>query len=275
MKNFFEFFGFLSTACLSGIIMFLFLGRTERDGVVGELFRTDKVVSASVEEEVAPASPRKMSEALPEMPRISRNVASRRDHNKTVAPEAPSSEAALAELYNDADYVNSTVKKWKTAVADAAEVYSANPVVLMAHVLVQDFLGDYTAAALKRDAARHAGERVMANDVVLRRYAYAWSMKALMKQYRLEKHFPSATPEADIQLLSPHKAGVASANAKTTKSLPRLGGEKPMEKRTSGREEGFKKMVAKQYGKKDWKTVGKDPKAMKKVKMLNTASRIK
>lgn len=275
MKNFFEFFGFLSTACLSGMVMFLFLGRTERDGVVGELFRTDKVAAASVEEEVAPASPRKMSEALPEMPRISRNVASRRDQNKAAASEAPSSDAALAELYNDAEYVNGTVKKWKTAVADAAEVYSANPVLLMAHVLVQDFLGDYTPAALKRDAARHAGEQVMSNEVALRRYAYAWSMKALMKQYRLEKHFPRAAAEADIQLLAPHKAGVATASVKTTKSLPRLGGEKPMEKRSNTREEGFKKMVAKQYGKKDWKAVDKDPKAMKKVKMLNTASRIK
>lgn len=275
MKNFFEFFGFLSTACISGLLVFMFIGRAERKGGSNDLMTSEKNIASESVEAGFGSSRKKGSRELPDLPKISRNRSSAARETSTAAP---SSEVALSELYNDADFVNGTVKKWKGAVAEAAEAYSLKPQVLMAHVLVQSYLGDYSKVQLNRDAAKHAGEQVMSVEAAAKRYPNGWSVKNLIRQYALAKYFPEAMEAAaDTRVLAPMERSSFASTAKgtkTAKTLPKLT-NRPTEKRSSAREEGFQKMVAKEMGVSDWKTVAQNEKAKKKVKMLATASRIK
>lgn len=274
MKNFFEFFGFLSTACISGLLVFMFIGRTERKGDVKDFLTSAKNVSSESTESALGSARKKSSRELPDLPKISRNKMGAARETST----APASEVALSELYNDADFVSGTIKKWKGAVAEASESYSLKPQVLMAHVLVQSYLGDYSKIQLNRDAAKHAGEQVMSVDAAAKRYPNSWSVKTLVRQYALAKYFPEAVETAaEARMIAPvAHSNVASTakGVKNIKTLPRLT-NRPAEKRNSAREEGFQKMVAKEYGAADWKTVAQNEKAKKKVKMLATASRIK
>lgn len=276
MKNFFEFFGFLSTACISGLLVFMFIGRAERKGGAGELMRSEKNALTESAESDLPATRSKGNRELPSLSKISRERAA----NTRETAAVPSSEAALSELYNDADFVNATVKKWKNTVAETAETYNVKPQVLMAHVLVQSYLGDYSKVQLNRDAAKHAGEQVMSVEAAAKRYSNGWSMKTLIRQYALAKYFPeTAEAGADTRMLAP-MTGSNTSNAsavkstKAVKTLPKLV-NKPVEKRGSAREEGFQRMVAKEMGTSDWKTVAQNEKARKKAKMLSTASRIR
>lgn len=276
MKNFFEFFGFLSTACISGLLVFMFIGRAERKGGAGELMRSEKNALTESAESDLPATRSKGNRELPSLAKISRERAA----NTRETGAVPSSEAALSELYNDAEFVNATVKKWKNTVAETAETYNLKPQVLMAHVLIQSYLGDYSKVQLNRDAAKHAGEQVMSVEAAAKRYANGWSMKTLIRQYALAKYFPeTAEASADTRMLAPMTGSNASnaSAAKSTKSvktLPKLV-NKPAEKRGSARDEGFQRMVAKEMGTNDWKTVAQNEKARKKAKMLSTASRIR
>lgn len=276
MKNFFEFFGFLSTACISGLLVFMFIGRAERKGGAGELMRSEKNALTESAESDLPAARSKGNRELPSLAKISRERAA----NTRETAAAPSSEAALSELYNDADFVNATVKKWKNTVAETAETYNVKPQVLMAHVLVQSYLGDYSKVQLNRDAAKHAGEQVMSVEAAAKRYSNGWSMKTLIRQYALAKYFPeTAESGADTRMLAPMTGGNTSnasavKSTKAVKTLPKLV-NKPVEKRGSAREEGFQRMVAKEMGTSDWKTVAQNEKARKKAKMLSTASRIR
>ncbi len=275
MKNFFEFFGFLSTACISGLLVFMFIGRAERKGGAKDFLISEKN-ALSESEEAAPVGTRKKNaRELPDLPRISRNkLGAARE-----TPSAPSSEVDLAELYNDADFVSATLKKWKGAVSEVAESYSLKPQVLMAHVLVQSYLGDYSKVQLNRDAAKHAGEQVMSVEAAAKRYPNSWSMKTLIRQYALAKYFPETLEAAaDARMLAPMErtgwTSSAKGETKSLRTLPKLS-NKPAERRNSAREAGFQKMVAKELGVTDWKAIAENDKAKRKVKMLTTASRIK
>lgn len=275
MKNFFEFFGFLSAAGMTAVVVFLFIGK--KDGL--KSLDNNRLVS---EHNISADSD------MPEKPRAiamhpSKGSKSSTKKEKMVreeavsAPEESASER-LKYLYDDADFVSSTAKQWKSAVKDVAEEYNVKPQVLLANVLVQSYLGSYSKSQLKRDAVQHAGEQIKSVSAALKTYPYGWSMQKVMQQYDLLRYFPEEMPVAAASLrLAPEKKMVAKGETK---------GSKPSAQPTaapqvSAVEEGFRNMVAKENGFSTWAGLQRlgDPDtkadAQKRVKRLMMAARIK
>jgi hypothetical protein len=221
---------------------------------------------------------------LPELPKISKKNA------KTApAPEVNESgiEAGnLEDLYTDRSFVNTVISKWKNTVADAAEQNSLKPEALMAHVVVQCYLTDYTKAQLYKDAARHAGDAVMSADAAAKRYDKGWSVQQLMRRYNMAQQFEEV--EEAPRTAYAGVGSTAKSAGSTKKMAPALAAAKTanteavVTKRTAaGRSGNFKDMVAKEYGAKDWNTLqskadaATKAKAEKRAKMLTTASIIR
>lgn len=270
MKNFFEFFGFLSMAGISAALIFLFIGKKEglKGGGAREGFLTEMSASAEV-----PDAPRAIAD---------RPARSERREKSARPAAAPSTreiapEEQLKSLYNDDAFVAATAKKWKSAVADAADEYNIKPQVLLAHVLVQSYLGGYSKSDFNDDVARHAGERVKPVSAALKSYRYGWSMQKLMAGHDLLRYFPEEVPTAvaasEPMRFVPEKKMTAKGTAPTKPAAPVA--------KNSPAEEGFKAMVAKEYGFSSWSGLQRlaDPDtktdAQKRVKTLMMAARVR
>ncbi|MBN8677904.1 MAG: hypothetical protein J0M29_06740 [Chitinophagales bacterium] len=270
MKNFFEFFGFVSMACISAILIFIFIGGKKdvlsngsRDGFLTEMGASSEI----------PDAPRAISD------RPSKSGAGYAKRDKAVKPteKAVSAEEQLKALYADQDYIAQTAKEWKGLVKDAADEYNLKPQVLLAHVLVQSYLGEYNRSNLYNDAARHAGERLKPVNTTVKGYQYGWTMQKLIQDFNLAKYFPEEVPVAAASIASPSRKAaekhstVAKGIAKSTAPVAK---NNPIE-------EGFKSMVAKEYGFSSWAGMQKlaDPdtkaQAAKRVKSLMMASRVR
>ncbi|MFN0037583.1 MAG: hypothetical protein ACKVUS_21175 [Saprospiraceae bacterium] len=274
MKNFFEFFGFLSMACVSAALIFIFIGK--KDGLKGESAKGGFLTEMGSDADVADA-PRSISDRPM---RSSSAGSAKRDKaarpSEANAPEL-SADERLKSLYNDGHFVAATAKKWKGLVRDAADEYNVKPQVLLAHVLVQSYLGDYSRNQLYNDAARHAGERVKPTSAAIKGYRYGWTMQKLLSEYDLLRYFPEEAPTAAAAVSAPasrravEKTTVAKGAAKTAAPTAK---NNPVE-------EGFKSMVAKEYGFASWAGLQKlgDPDtksdAARRVKSLMMASRVR
>jgi hypothetical protein len=281
MKNFFEFFGFLSTAAISAVLIFLFIGR--KDALKG----TDKALLRS---ELSSADERDMPEAPQAVamhPSKSNGKKEKPARGAERAPSADDFEATagdqLKNLYEDDAFVGSTAKKWKSAVKDAADEYNIKPQVLLAHVLVQSYLGRYTQAQLEQDAARHAGERLKSTATALKSYRYGWSMQQLLQSHDLLRYFPEEMPTAAASspAMRPERSSAAAP-----KYTPKGSGAAPVVRGsaaagTSTAEEGFRNMVAKEQGFSTWAGLQRlaDPEtkteAQKRVRALMMAAKVK
>jgi hypothetical protein len=271
MKNFFEFFGFLSMAGISAALIFLFIGKKE--GLKGGGARGGFLTEMSATAEV-PDAPRAIAD------RPARSEKREKSARSVAAPSvreiAP--EEQLKSLYNDDAFVAATAKKWKSAVADAADEYNIKPQVLLAHVLVQSYLGGYSKSDFNDDVARHAGERVKPVSAALKGYRYGWSMQKLMAGHDLLRYFPEEMPTA--------VAAAEPVRFVPEKKMTAKGGSAPAKPaapvaKNSPAEEGFRAMVAKEYGFSSWSGLQRlaDPDtkadAQKRVKTLMMAARVR
>lgn len=271
MKNFFELFGFLSMACISAALIFIFVGK--KDGLKGDSkggFLTEMGADADIAD-----APRSISDR----PMRSNSAGSSKRDKAARPSESSASELSadelLKSLYNDNDFVASTAKQWKGLVRDAAEEYNVKPQVLLAHVLVQSYLGEYSRTQLYNDAARHAGERVKPTAAAIKGYRYGWSMQKLINEHDLMRYFPEEAPTAAASVAVSRKSVEKSSTAKgVAKSSAPVAKNNPVE-------EGFKNMVAKEYGFASWAGLQKlaDPDtksdAARRVKSLMMASRVR
>lgn len=272
MKNFFEFFGFLSMACISAALIFIFIGK--KDGLRSDA-RGGFLTEIGADAEVADA-PRSISDR----PMRSSMVAGNSKRDKSTRPDesaasAMSADDRLKALYNDGEFVSATVKQWKGMVRDAADEYNVKPQVLLAHVLVQSYLGDYARTDLYNDAARHAGERIKPTATAIKGYRYGWSMQKLMAEHDLARYFPEDVPTAAASMPTTRKAAEKQFVSKgITKTSAPVAKNNPIE-------EGFKTMVAKEYGFASWAGLQKlaDPDtrtdATRRVKTLMMGSRVR
>jgi hypothetical protein len=276
MKNFFEFFGFLSTAFISAVLIFIFLGKkdvsdfTPKSGFAAEMESVSEV----------PMSPKAIAERPSRYERSTEKSGQREKSVKSTelpAVERANNDQKLRALYADEAFVRSTAKQWKGLVRDAADEYNLKPQVLLAHVLVQRYLGDYSREQLYQDAARHAGERVKPTASAVKGYKYGWSMQKLMAEYDLMRYFPEEIT-APMASAAPKSPKAKKATASTTKSSTKPSA--PVAK-TNAAEEGFKAMVAKEYGFGSWAGLQKlaDPgtksEAQRRVKSLMMAAKIR
>lgn len=273
MKNFFEFFGFLSTACISAALIFIFIGG-KKDGLRTDSkggFLTEMGAGTDLED-----APRTISDH----PMRSSGISSSKKIKNSAAPASAdmAPEERLKSLYQDEAFVSATAKQWKGLVQDAADEYNVKPQVLLAHVLVQSYLNEeYSRTQLYNDAARHAGERVKPVATAIKGYRYSWSMQKLIGEHDLMRYFPNETSV-------PTAAASIGTNRKTTEKMMSAKGlaktTAPMAK-TDPVEEGFKNMVAKEYGFGSWAGMSKlaDPdtkaEAARRVKSLMMASRVR
>ena len=154
MKNFFEFLGFVSTILITGFFVFSFIGHNKN---------ADRSLKSNLLTESAEAN----SDAAPELPSISSTRKKGGDkaakRNTAEAPELSETEK-LRNLFDDEDFVQSAVRKWKKATLHAQEDYAVKPNLLLAHAIVQSYLGTYSERDLYRDAAAHGGDLVMSTD---------------------------------------------------------------------------------------------------------------
>ncbi|MCC6281610.1 MAG: hypothetical protein IT262_13475 [Saprospiraceae bacterium] len=270
MKNFFEFFGFLSAAGVSAVLIFLFIGKKEGLKNVDK----DRLVSGyNITDSDMPAEP----QAIAMRPSKGKTSAKKEKIVRDIEPEQSAAEK-LKYLYDDAEFVASTAKQWKSAVKDASEEYNIKPQVLMAHVLVQAYAGSYSRSQLNRDAAQHAGERVKPLSAVLKTYPYGWSMQKVMQQYDLLRYFPEEMPTASAAIRMAPEKKMSAKGGETKSAKPAA---KSLTPQASAVEDGFRNMVAKENGFSSWAGLQRlaDPDtkaaAQKRVKTLMMASRIK
>lgn len=277
MKNIFELFGFLSMACISAAIIFIFMGK--KDFMKGDV--KDALVSEYAVAADAPATPKSVTKGSRDSYASDSGSARRAKGSRESAPALSSvaAEERLKSLYNDGDFVNEAVKKWKLAVADAADEYNVKPQVLLANAVVQSYLGGYSKNQLFEDAAQHAGDRVMPVAAAAKRYKYGWSVQKVMEQHNLNRFFaeemPTAAATASRMVSNKNTVAKGSVSAKATavKVTPTA--------KNAPAEEGFKNMVAKEYGFGSWAGLQRlaDPdmkaEAQHRVKSLLMAARIK
>jgi hypothetical protein len=181
-------------------------------------------------------------------------------------------------LYNDDAFVASAIKQWKNMVADVADEYNVKPEVLLANAIVQSYVGDYSKSALRQDAAQHAGDRVMSAASAAKRYTFGWTVQKMTEQHQLNRYFateiPVASASADRMVSAKNSAKKGSASQPSTPKVTPNTQNNPAE-------EGFKNMVAKEYGFNTWSGLQRladaDMKAdaTRRVKSLMMAARIK
>ncbi len=272
MKNFFEFFGFLSTACISAALIFIVIGK--KDGSKMDS-KGGFLTEIGAEAEVADA-PRSISDR-PMRSNSSGNSKRDKAARPTEASAAGlSADERLKSLYDDNEFVSATAKQWKGLVRDAADEYNVKPQVLLAHVMVQSYLGDYSRNQLYNDAARHAGERVKPTAAAIKGYRYGWTMQKLMAEHDLLRYFPEEAPTAAAAVSISRKA--VEKTTATSKGAAKFSA--PVAKNNPV-EDGFKNMVAKEYGFASWAGMQKlaDPDtksdAARRVKSLMMASRVR
>jgi len=278
MKNFFELFGFLSMACISAAIIFIFMGKKDflksdvKEGLVSEY-----TVAAD-----APGSPKSVTKGVRDSYASDSGSARRAKGTREANVPAMSTVAAeerLKSLYNDASFVAEIVKKWKATVADVADEYNVKPQVLLAHVAVQSYLGGYSKNQLMQDAAQHAGDRVMSAASASKRYKFGWSIQKLVDQHNLGRYFAEEMPTAAAS--ATRMTTAKNVSAKGTSHVKTAAPKVVATAKNDPVEEGFRNMVAKEYGFGSWNGLQRlaDPEmkseATRRVKSLILAARIK
>lgn len=279
MKSFFEFLGFVSTALISGFLVFSYVGHKKNADKTG----TDGLVTAFNVKE--PAS-------LPQMTPVS-SARSAVSKEKKMTPRGsvaeysaarnlsqPSSAAAAGDrlkgLYDDESFVRSAVSKWKKQVANASEAYSVKPQLLLSNAIVKSYLGNYTSADFNRDVSEHAGDLALPTSTAAKSYDYAWSVAQVARQYDLAKYFPAPAQTAAAKVMPSYKAPAAAKKAND----PAREKTKPAAS-TSPVEAGFREMVAREEGFSSWQGLQRlgdietKQRADKRVKMLLGAARVR
>ncbi len=278
MKSIFELFGFLSMACISAAIIFIFMGKN--DALKGLTANKDAAEYSTIAD--APNAPRSVTKGTRDSYASDSGSARRtKSSHETAAPAMSNvaSEERLKTLYNDGEFVAATVKQWKSVVADVADEYNVKPQLLLANVVVQSYLGSYSKSQLNDDAAQHAGDRVMPLGSAAKRYKFGWSVQKVMDQHNLGRYFsaevPTASASSERMVTSYNTTAKGASVAK--QSAPKV----TATAQNSPVEEGFKNMVAKEYGFGSWNGLTRlaDPEmkadAQRRVKSLMMATRIK
>lgn len=281
MKGFFELLGFASMALISGFLMFTLVGRSNKTprSDAQELFSENSISDHSGPRELPTISNSKSGSRRATPGRSELKMAQRSEAAKQ--PTAVNSAEQLRDLYTDQQFVTATVQRWKRAVADANDVHTVRPDVLMSNIIVRSYLGAYSQRDFQQDVAEHAGDCAVSASNALKTYEYGWSMAKLMQQHNLSKYFP-APAAATAARFKPQRR-VAEANIFSTKkaaptAAPKI--SKPAAS-TSAAETGFRDMVAKEEGFSSWaglqKLGGMDTKqnAERRVKRLLSAVRVK
>jgi hypothetical protein len=280
MKSIFELFGFLSMACISAAIIFIFMGKKD---ALSNLAKANAPAAEYSSISESPNAPKSVTKGVRDSYASDSGSARRAKGSQETAAPATSNEAPeerLRTLYNDADFVAGTVKKWKSVVADVADEYNVKPQLLLANVVVQSYLGGYSKAQLNDDAAQHAGDRVMPIASAAKRYKYGWSVQKVMDQHNLGRYFSAEIPTASAsseRMVSSYNSSAKGASPAKKQSAPKV----TATAQSSPVEEGFKSMVAKEYGFSSWNGLSRlaDPDmkadAQRRVKSLMMAARIK
>lgn len=247
MKSFFELLGFAATALVSGFLVFSYIGHSKNANKAGG----QELVAAYNSDEQADLpqlQPVSSSRVAKEKKKSSKGATTAYPvEKKTLAVESASVTEKLKSLYSDEDFVSSMAKKWKKHVAEASETHSLKPHLLLSNVIVQSYLGDYTARDFNRDMSEHAGDLAVPTSTAVKSYDYAWSVSKVAQQYNLAKYFPAATPVVAAKVTPSFKAPAASK--KTSAAAPQ---QKAKQASVSPAEAGFREMVAKEEGFSSW-----------------------
>lgn len=278
MKNIFELFGFLSMACISAAIIFVVMGK--KDALTKSLPEGMETEYSVVDE--APNAPKALTKGRRDSYASDSGSARRAKGGAETEPSGAANVAAeerLKALYNDNDFVMQAVKKWKSAVSDVADEYNAKPQVLLANAIVQAYLGAYSNSQLRQDAAQHAGDQVMSAANAAKRYKFSWSIQKVMEQHNLGRYFAAEIPTASAS--AARMATAKNSSAKSSSSVKASAPKTISNSHGDPVEEGFKNMVAKEYGFGSWTGLSRlaDPdvkaEAQRRVRSLMLAARVK
>ncbi len=279
MKSIFELFGFLSMACISAAIIFILMGKKD---ALGDLAKDNAKAAEYGTLAETPNTPRSVTKGVRDSYASDSGSARRAKGSQEKAPPTmpeAAPEERLRALYNDADFVAGTAKKWKPLVADVADEYNVKPQLLLANAVLQSYLGGYSKAQLQDDAAQHAGDRVLPTATAAKRYKYGWSVQKVAEQHNLSRYFPAEIPTASAS--SERMVSAYNSSAKGTGTAKQASPKVAATAQSSPVEEGFKAMVAKEYGFSSWNGLSRlaDPDmkadAQRRVKSLMMAARIK
>lgn len=277
MKNFFEFLGFVSTALVSGFLVFSYIGHTKNankaDGQ--ELVAAYNAGEPGALPELQPVS--SSGRVAKEKKKTSKGgVAAYPVEKKTLAVETASVTEKLKDLYADEDFVFTVTKKWKKYVVEASETYAVKPQLLLANVVVQSYLGDYSARDFNRDVSEHAGDLAVPTSTAVKSYDYSWSVGKVAQQYNLAKYFPAAMPVAAAKAPASYRAPATSK--KTTAAASQ---QKAKQAAVAPVEAGFREMVAKEEGFSSWQGLQRlgdletKKNAERRVRTLMSAARVR
>ena len=280
MKGFFELLGFASMALISGFLVFTLVGRNNKTlrPDAQELLSENSISDHSGPRELPTISNQKGGS------RATSGISEQKKAQRSAAPEAPANAAErLRDLYSDQQFVTATVQRWKRAVADANDVHTIRPDVLMSNIIVRSYLGAYSQRDFQQDVSEHAGDCAVSVSNALKTYEYGWSMSKLMQQHDLARYFPA--PAAATAAHFKPRPKVAEATFFSTSSKKSASAVAPKIAKptasTSAAEAGFRDMVAKEEGFSSWAGLQKlgdiDTKqsAERRVKRLLSAARVK
>ncbi len=280
MKGFFELLGFASMALISGFLVFTLVGRNNKTlrPDAQELLSENSISDHSGPRELPTISNSKGGS------RGTSGIAEQKKAQRSAAAEAPANTSErLRDLYTDQQFVTTTVQRWKRAVADANDVHTIRPDVLMSNIIVRSYLGAYSQRDFQQDVSEHAGDCAVSASNALKAYEYGWSMSKLMQQHDLAKYFPAPAAATAAHFKPKSKvaeANVFSMNSKKSASVAAPKITKPTAS-TSAAEAGFRDMVAREEGFSSWAGLQKlgdiDTKqsAERRVKRLLSAARVK
>jgi hypothetical protein len=280
MKGFFELLGFVSMALISGFLVFTVVGRTSKSARpdATEMLSEHSISDHSGPRELPTISNSKNSS------RTASNFSEPKKTQRGAAVPQPAANASerLRDLYDDQQFVNATVQRWKRAVTDANESHTLRPDVLMSNIIVRSYLGEYGQREFRQDVAEHAGDCAVSASNALKTYEFGWSMSKLMQQHNLARHFPAAAPAATAAHFKPQprvaEANIFSAKKTAPAAAPKI--TKPVAV-ISAAEAGFRDVVAKQEGFSSWAGLQKlgdleqKQNAERRVKRLLSAARVK
>lgn len=276
MKGFFELLGFAATALISGFLVFTYVGHKKNgDKTLLQELTTNHDTEESAE---LPQLQRVTDGAVvKDKKKTSKGIAADlpAERKPTLAVESASVTEKLKGLYADEDFVISTAKQWKKAVAEASETHSVKPHLLLSNVVVKSYLGNYTTRDFNRDVSEHAGDLAIPVSTALKSYDYSWSVGKIAQQYNLAKYFPAATPTVAA------KAPAFSAPSTPKKSVAAAPQKAKPAATVPPAEASFREMVAKEEGFSSWQGLQRlaDPETKKnaerRVKTLMSAVRVR
>ena len=278
MKNIFELFGFLSMALISGVIIFIVMGKKDSLNAL----RTNDLVSEYNTISESPNAPRPVTKNSRDSYASDSGSARRASAKGASTTKALSQEAAadrVKQLYSDKRFVTTMANNWKDIVSDIADEYNVKPQLLLANTVLQSYIGDYSKSDLRADAAQHAGDRVMPLSNAAKKYAFGWSVQKITNDYNLNQYFAQEIPVATASAVpsivaSKNSSSSVSKSKASTKTVTQTAKVSPVES-------GLQQMVAKEYGFNSWNGLMKlgaadvKSKAQSKVQSLMMAARIK